>query len=90
MGIVQDSELLQRALDDYLARHEWARPVFVRFAQWLGRERRRVLRSFLRSSGQLSRFWPVACLHRTGVPGGHDSSRDVMRRKNASIEGKKD
>ena len=59
MGNIQDAEVLLGALDGFLARQAVNPETVRRFREQLLRRRQRLIRVYLRASGQLLKFWPL-------------------------------
>jgi CHAD domain-containing protein len=62
MGIIQDLEVLQHCVADYLQEQPAAETLMQPFIRYLQRRRSRALKSFLRSADLLFAFWPPAQL----------------------------
>jgi CHAD domain-containing protein len=64
MGILQDLEVLQQLLSDFVRRHRHAAELLDPFARYLRARRARALRSFMKTADALFGFWPLARAHR--------------------------
>jgi CHAD domain-containing protein len=58
MGILQDLEVLQHSLADFVKDHEEMKAMLKPFGRWLKARRARALASFFKSADQLFAFWP--------------------------------
>ena len=63
MGILQDLEVLQQLLSDFVQQHRHAAELLEPFARHLRARRSRALRSFLKTADALFGFWPLATAH---------------------------
>ena len=73
MGNIQDLEVLQAYLTDFLERHEANRNLLAPFCAYLRRRRTHALRSFRKSADEIFRFWPPPC-----VTGGRRRARAYL------------
>jgi CHAD domain-containing protein len=62
MGIIQDLEVLQACVVNYIAEHKGAEALLRPFGRYLRQRRSRALRSFLNTADRLFAFWPPARL----------------------------
>jgi CHAD domain-containing protein len=67
MGTIQDLEVIQACLADFIPRYEGADVLLTPFCACLRARRNRALRSFIRSADKLYQFWPPPALA-GGVP----------------------
>jgi len=58
MGAIQDLEVVQHCLTEFLRRHSSAERLLQPFSGYLRRRQRLALRSFCKSADKLSGFWP--------------------------------
>jgi CHAD domain-containing protein len=75
MGIIQDLEVLQACVADYIGEHKTAAALLRPFGRYVRRRRARALRSFLKSADLLFTFWPPARLI---------AAREPVRARNAA------
>jgi CHAD domain-containing protein len=68
MGIIQDLEVLQHCVADYLKEEPAAENLMRPFRRYLQRRRSRALLSFLKTADRLFGFWPPARLVSTREP----------------------
>ena len=59
MGNIQDLEVVQASVEEFLRRRSHAEALFEPFSGYLKRRRSRALRSFHRSADKLFDFWPL-------------------------------
>ena len=64
MGIIQDLEVMQTSVTNYLREHPQRTILLRPFCRHLRQRRSRALRSFVQTADRLFEFWPPAALAR--------------------------
>lgn len=57
MGYLQDNEVLEGCLAEFIQRHQGTETLLAAFGQYLRRRKARLLRQFLKTANQLRTFW---------------------------------
>ncbi len=68
MGILQDLEIVQQHLAQFIREHRGIEPLLQPFARYLKQRRARSLCSFLKSADECYRFWPPPAQRATQPP----------------------
>jgi len=84
MGIIQDIEVIQASVADFMQQHDGVRGLMVPFCGYLRRRRSSALRAFRASVDQLSSFWPppgLSTVHQNSSESVNSAHKNRSRRR---------